>query len=80
MSQFETPMLTKATRNTASVAAKRMSQPSASASPKPAAGPLTAAITGCGSARSASTSRDMCCWLARRSRDSSLPSLPGRGP
>ena len=48
MSQFETPMLMKATRSTALAAAKRMSLPSASARPKPAAGPLIAAITGCG--------------------------------
>ena len=49
-----------------------MSQPSASASPKPAAGPFTAAITGWGRARSSRIRLDMCCWLARRSRGSSL--------
>ena len=46
MSQPERPMRTKATLNRAVAAAMRMSLASARASPPPAAGPLTAAITG----------------------------------
>ena len=46
MSQAESPILTKAALNRADAAAMRMSEPSTSAKPPPAAGPLTAAITG----------------------------------
>ena len=56
-----------------------MSHPSASASPSPAAGPFTAATTGWGRVRSARTRRDMCSWLARRSRGVSLPTVSRRG-
>ena len=46
MSHPDSPMRTKATLKRADAAAIRTSLPSASASPPPDAGPLTAAITG----------------------------------
>ncbi len=48
------PMLMKAGMNVAEAAAIRMSHAQANERPAPAAGPLTAAITGFSSARSAS--------------------------
>jgi len=57
-----------------------MSLASAKASPNPAAGPFTAAITGCGVARTRMISRDMCCWLEKLSRAWSEPSFPGACP
>ena len=58
MSQPDNPMRTNATLNRALVDAMRMSLARASANPPPAAGPLTAAITGWGIRRSWGTSRE----------------------
>ena len=51
------PRLTKAWVNFAAVDARRMSQPSARFIPAPAAAPFTAAITGLGASRIASSTR-----------------------
>ncbi len=51
MSQPETPTRMNATMNRAEWVANLMSEPSTRASPPPAAGPLTAAMMGWGSAR-----------------------------
>ena len=59
---------------------RTLPQPVIAAVNGPAAGPFTAAITGWRSARRARISRDMCSWLARRSRGASLPSFSGAAP
>src|SRR5215470_7937554 len=64
------PRLTKAWANFAAVDAMRMSQASARFIPAPAAAPLTAAMTGLGASRSASTVR---------SRPGATFSISGRG-
>ena len=45
-----------------------------------AMGALTAAITGCGVARTFRISLDMCCWFEKLSRAASLASFPGAWP
>ena len=58
----------------------RMSLASARASPPPAAGPLTAAITGWGSERSFGTSAAMCFWVAMLVCTGPTSSPPGAMP
>src|SRR4051812_33243597 len=70
MSAPETPIFTKATLKRASGAARRTSEASASASPPPAAGPLTAAMTGWGRACSLSMIPAIRSWVSR------LPTTP----
>ena len=65
MSQADRPMRTKAALKRAVLAAMRMSEPSTSANPPPVAGPLTAAMTGCGSERRCGMSDAMCRWTAK---------------
>jgi len=59
MSHADNPIRTKAALNEADVAARRMSDPSTRAKPPPAAGPLTAAMTGWGSPRNRGMSAAM---------------------
>jgi hypothetical protein len=59
MSHPVTPMRMNEVANTAAVEAIRMSLAQTRASPPPAAGPLTAAMTGCGSRRISWTSAAM---------------------
>src|ERR1700677_4572767 len=80
MSQPESPRRTKATLKRAVLLAMRMSLARARARPPPAAGPLTAAITGWGSERKRGTSEAMWVWVAKvvptRSRSSAPGALP----
>ena len=61
-------------------AASRMSLPSTRAKPPPAAGPLTAAITGWGNERRCGTSEAMCFWTARPRSTLPCHSKPGAVP
>ena len=65
--------------NLAERAAMRMSLPSTRANPPPAAGPFTAAITGCGSERRCGISRAMCFCTANPAWVRPKPSVCRRG-
>ena len=80
MSQPERPSRTKATLKRAEVEAMRMSLARANARPPPAAGPLTAAMTGWGSDRSRGTSAAMCVWVAKPVSTRPRPSAAGGAP
>src|SRR5580700_5888179 len=83
MSQPVTPMRMNDVANTAVSDARRMSLAQTSASPPPAAGPFTAAITGCGIRRISCTSAAIArctaqpCWMDPRS---SVPGIVPKPP
>jgi hypothetical protein len=60
--------------------AMRMSLPSTSANPPPAAAPFTAAMTGWGSERSAGISDEMCFCTANPAWVRPMPSVCGAVP
>ena len=65
MSHADRPILMNAAENFADSAARRTSEPRTSANPPPAAGPLTAAMTGCGSERRCGIRVAMCFCTAK---------------
>ena len=80
MSQADRPMRMNAALKRAERAAIRMSEPSTSARPPPAAGPFTAAITGCGSDRSRGINEAMCFCPSSPDCICPMPSVFGIAP
>ena len=80
MSQADRPMRMNAALKRAVVAAMRMSEPRTSANPPPAAGPLTAAMTGWGSERRCGMRRAMWRCTAKPAWGRPKPSVSGASP